>query len=174
MSPTELIAIIALVAYGIYRQTHIAEVTDHGRFKLAIIYGIVGICAGGFTAPHGLASTAVLVASIALSAVVGLTRGRLTRVWAAADGRIYRQGTAVTVGLFLALIVAKFGLGAYCYLDHVHASGGFGEIMMMMAVMVALQAELIKRRAAALRVVSTTPYGPEQNATSRYPQGSSR
>jgi hypothetical protein len=150
MSPVEILAIIGLVAYAIYKQTHIAEVKDGGRFKLAIIYAIVGVCVGGFAKPSGLASFTLLALSILLSLVVGLARGRLTHVWAAADGHVYRQGTVRTVGLFLGMIAVKCGMGAYAAITHIPASGGFGEIMVMMAVMVAVQAELIKRRAGLL------------------------
>jgi hypothetical protein len=158
MSTTEIVAIIALVAYAIYKQTHVAEVTNRGRFKMAIIYAIVGICVGGFVAPHSPAAAILLVASVALSLVVGVARGRLTRVWAETDGRIMRQGTTLTVGLFIAMIVVKFGMGAYASIAHIDQSGGFGEIMLMMAVMVAVQAEMIKNRAAAITVSRPAQY----------------
>lgn len=155
MSAIEIIAIIALVAYAIYKQTHVAEVTDGGRFKLAIIYAVVGVCVGGFVAPHGAAAVVLLVASVALSVGVGAARGHLTRVWAESDGRIMRQGTAVTVSLFLAMIVVKFAMGTYAYFAHIDQSGGFGEVMLMMAVMVAVQAEMIKNRAITLRAAAS-------------------
>jgi hypothetical protein len=48
------------------------------------------------------------------------------------------------------MVVAKFGLGTYAYFAHISDGGGFGEILIMIAVMVAFQAELIWRRACAL------------------------
>ena len=151
MSPLELIAILALVGYSVYKQTQVAEISAKGRFKMAIIYGIVGLCVGGFAAPHGAAAVAVLAISAILSVVVGLARGRLTKIWLQPDGRIFRQGTAVTVGLFLAMVAAKFLLGAVAYVDHVRDGGGFGEIMVMIAIMIAVQAEIVWRRAQALQ-----------------------
>ena len=123
--------------------------TGNDRFKLPITYAIVGIVIGGFAVPHGLGAVALLAAGIALSVVVGLLRGRLTRVWFT-DGRIYSRGTAVTIGLFLAMIVAKFGLGALAYLMHIDDGAGFGEILVMIAIMLAMQVEIVWRRGRAL------------------------
>ncbi len=48
---------------------------------------------------------------VILSFVVGILRGRLTRVWVEADRRVLRQGTRVTIALFVGLIATKFALG---------------------------------------------------------------
>ena len=150
MSTTEILIILAMVGYAVYKQTQVSEVRGHGRFKLAIIYAAIGVCVGGFVMPHTVTAVALLVLSIVLSAGVGLARGRLTRVWALADGRIMRQGTALTVALFLGLVLAKFGIGTYEYVAGVRDSAGFGEVMVMIAVMVAVQAEIVYRRAQAI------------------------
>jgi hypothetical protein len=74
-------------------------------------------------------------------------------VWAddtSGEPKVYSQGTALTIGLFLGMVVAKFGLGTYAYFAHISDDGGFGEILIMIAVMVAFQAALIWRRARAL------------------------
>jgi hypothetical protein len=151
MTPTEIVAIVALVGYAVYKQTQVAEVEDKGRFKMAIIYAIVGIAVGGFTVPRSETAVVLVVVSILLSVVVGVARGQLTRVWSEVDGRVMRQGTVLTVGLFLGMVAVKFGMGAYAYMHHIPGTGGFGEIMLMMAIMVAVQAELIRKRAAALK-----------------------
>ena len=54
MSATEILAILALVAWSVYRQTRTSQVTTKSRFKMAIIYTIVGLCVGGFDRPSGL------------------------------------------------------------------------------------------------------------------------
>jgi uncharacterized membrane protein YfcA len=153
VSVTEVLILVAMIGYAIYRQTQRHEVVGSSRYKLAIIYAIVGLAVGGFSRPDTAAEWGLLVASLALSIVVGLARGRLTRVWADdTDGehRVYSQGTALTVGLFLGMVAAKFGLGTYAYFAHISDDGGFGEILIMIAVMVAFQAELIWRRARVL------------------------
>ena len=97
------------------------------------------------------------------AAFFGLIRGRLTRVWAAADGHAYSQGTPLTIGLFFALVAAKFAIGTAAYFLRVSDDGGFGEILIMIAVMVAFQAELIWRRARALPPVTAGQDGVDAN-----------
>jgi small basic protein len=155
MSPTELIIILALVAYAVYRQTRKHELTGGSRFKLAIIYGVIGLVIGGITVPHGALAVLLLAASVALSLVVGAVRGRYTRIWREGD-TLFAQGTTFTVVLFLLMIAAKFGLGAVAYFAHVTADGGLGEIMVLIAIMVAVQAEYVWRRAQALLPATAT------------------
>lgn len=150
MTPTEIIAILALVGYAIYRQTQVSEVRAAGRFKLAMIYGIVGLCVGGFNLPSGAAGLAMAAGSLLLSIVIGLWRGQLTRLWVEPNGQIMKQGTAITVGLFLGMIVVKFAMGTWAYFAHIDDGEGFGAVLIMIAVMVAVQAELVWRRAQRL------------------------
>jgi hypothetical protein len=158
MNAYDAIALLALVGYAIYRQTQVSEVRAKSRFKLALIYGIVGICVGGLNLPSWAAGVGLLAFGIALSVVIGLMRGRLTRIWQEADGRVLKQGTAVTVALFIAMIVIKFGTGVWAYFAHIDDGEGFGEIMVMVAIMIAVQAELVWRRAQALVAsTGTTP-----------------
>ena len=165
MSSTEILILLALTSYAIFQQTRRHQVIGNQRFKLAIIYGIVGLVVGGMNLPKNAAAVALLALSIALSVGVGLLRGRLTKVWAGADGAAYSQGTPLTIGLFLGLVAAKFVIGTTAYFLHISNDGGFGEILIMIAIMVAFQAELIWRRARALTPVS--PSGDRQDALDR-------
>lgn len=150
MSPLEVIAILALSAWAIYKQTVVAEVsTTLARFKMAGIYAAVGLAIGGFNQPSGADGWTMIAVGLSLSFVVGVLRGRFTRVWTA-DGKVWRQGTALTVGLFVALIAVKFGLGTLAYFWHVNDGAGFGEVLVMIAIMLAVQSELVHRRALAL------------------------
>jgi hypothetical protein len=149
MTITELFIILALVGYAIYQQTKRHEVHGSTRFKLAIIYGAVGLLVGGMHLPKTGLAVLFLVVSIVLSLVVGQIRGRLTRLWREGD-TVFSQGTAVTVGIFLALIASKFALGTVAYFMHVSDDGGIGEVMLMIGLMMAVQAELIWRRAQRL------------------------
>jgi len=149
MSPTELLIILAMTGYAVYQQTRRHELNGAKRFKLAIIYIVVGLCVGGMHLPNSPLAVLFLGLSIALSLVVGLVRGRLTTLWVE-DGRMYSQGTALTVGLFLGMIAVKFGLGTIAYFAHVNESGGIGEILLMVGVMVAVQAQMIWNRAQRL------------------------
>ena len=149
MPPIEIIALLALAGYAVYRQTRQQEVIGDTRFKLAIIYAIVGLLAGGFSRPDGLTEVLLLGGGLMLSALVGLARGRWTRLWTQ-DGRVHSQGTPLTIGLFLGLIAAKFAIGTVCYVLHISDDGGFGEILVMIAVMIAFQAEIVWRRARTM------------------------
>jgi hypothetical protein len=149
MNTTELVALLALTGFAIYKQTQTSQVTDRGRFKMAITYAVIGIAVGGFALPTGALAWALLALSFGLSAVVGLYRGRLTPMWVE-GGHVWRKGNALTVSLFLALVAVKFGLGTVAYLTHVHDGAGFGEVLVMIAIMIAVQAEIVRGRAAAL------------------------
>ena len=149
MSPIEILALLALVGYAIYRQTRQNEVVGGSRYKLAIIYAIVGVIIGGFSLPHSAAEVLVLGIGLALSVVVGLARGRLTHLWAE-DGKVYSKGTPLTIGLFVGLVAVKFAIGTACYFLKISDDGGFGEVLVMIAIMIAFQAEIVWRRAQAL------------------------
>ena len=151
MSAVEVLAILALTGWAIYRQSVVAEVSPGlDRFKMALIYAGVGLVVGGFDTPTGPAGWALIVTGLTLSLIVGLLRGRLTRVWADSNGRLWRRGTPTTVGLFVGLIAAKFVLGTLAYLWHVDDGAGFGEVLIMIAVMIAVQAQIIHLRAGRL------------------------
>lgn len=166
MSPYEIVAILALTAWAVYRQTVVSAVSfSYARFKMAGIYAAVGLLVGGSDTPSGWVGWAMIVTGLALSFLVGWIRGRLTRMWVA-DGTVWRQGTALTVGLFLGLIAAKFALGTLAYVWQIDDGAGFGEVLVMIAVMIAVQAEIIHRRALPLRP-STTGSTEQTTSTAR-------
>lgn len=150
MTPGELLVVAAMVGYAIYRQSQDHVLVGSQRFKLAVIYGVVGLVVGGFNIPPGPLSWTLLAVSIALSVVVGTTRGRLQRVWRDERGEAHTQGTAVTIGLFLGMVAVKVGLGVLAYAVGASDDGGFGEVLIMIAVMVAVQAEIVWRRAQSI------------------------
>ena len=154
MNPFEIVAIVAIAAYAVFRQSRRHEVVGATRFKMAIIYVVVGLAFGGFHLPSTSSAITGAVVGLGLSAVIGVVRGRYTRVWPD-GGRVYAQGTALTIGLFLALFVVKFAFGTVDYLSHGGGAGndnggGFGSILVMVAIMVAMQAEIVWRRAKPL------------------------
>lgn len=150
MSPLEIAAILALSAWAIYKQTIVSEVVfTNARFKMALIYAVAGIAVGGFDTPAGWAGWAMILTGLALSFVVGLVRGRYTKLWVA-DGKVWRQGTALTVSLFVGLITVKFALGTLAYFWGVDDGAGFGEVLVMIAIMIAVQAQIIHGRARRL------------------------
>jgi len=150
MTDSQILILLALTLFAVYRQSVRHEVVGRTRFKLAIIYAVVGVVAGGFYLPPEALSWLTLGLSILASVVVGVVRGRLTRLYLEPDGRLYSQGTALTISLFLLLVIGKFSFGAWQYVHHAHPHGGFGEVLLMIAAMVAMQAQIVWRRAQAL------------------------
>jgi hypothetical protein len=59
--------------------------------------------------------------------------------------------------LFLGLVAAKFAIGTAAYFLHISDDGGFGEILIMIAIMVAFQAQLIWQRAQSLSPATSGP-----------------
>lgn len=149
MSISEILILVAMMSYAIYMQTKRHEVVGDTRFKLAIIYGIIGLAMGGLSLPDQPFEIGFLVVGLLLSIGVGLIRGKYTRVWAQ-DGRVYSQGTAFTISLFLLLVLTKFAMGTAAYFLGLSDGGGFGEILLMIALMVAFQAQIIWNRGQAL------------------------
>jgi hypothetical protein len=161
MTPGQILILAALCIFAVYRQSRRSEVNGASRFKLALIYAAIGIVAGGFHAPSGASSWAFVLCSFALSAVIGVARGKLSRVWVESDGTTWSQGTVLTISLFVLLVGSKFALGALEYIEHAgKTAGGFGEVMLVVALMVAVQSEIIWRRArAAAGSLAATPRG---------------
>jgi hypothetical protein len=53
--------------------------------------------------------------------------------------------------MFVALVASKFVLGTVAYFTGINDGAGFGEIMVMIAIMIAFQALIMSRRAQELR-----------------------
>jgi hypothetical protein len=93
MSPFDLLIVLALVGYAVYRQTRRHEIEPRSRFTLTIIYAVIGIAVGGFAAPTSAAAMALLGTSLLLSVAVGALRARYTRVWLEGTSA-WTQGTS--------------------------------------------------------------------------------
>lgn len=146
MTATQILMLIALTCWSVYKQTIRTEVNGKGRFKMAKIYGIIGLVVGGFYLPADVIAWATVVVSVGASAVVGVMRGNLTRL-TVEDGKVFSQGSALTIGLFLGLVAFKFLLGTWLYFNHPQPHNGFGEILVLIAIMVAVQAQIVWLRA---------------------------
>lgn len=157
MGTLDIVIILAMVGYSVYRQTKQYEIVGNGRFKMALIYAVIGIVTG-VTLPHTVGAISLVVIGLALSAVVGIARGRMTTVWRDnVSGRVYARGTKVTIALFLGLVTAKFAMGVFAYFAHITDDGSFGEILVMIALMIAMQAEIVWQRGRALGARVSAP-----------------
>ncbi|MDA3133912.1 DUF1453 family protein [Atlantibacter subterranea] len=153
MTATQILMLIALTCWSVYKQTIRTEVNGKGRFKMAKIYGIVGLVVGGFYLPTDAIAWATVVLSVGASALVGVMRGNLTRL-SVEDGKVFSQGNALTIGLFVGLVAFKFMLGIWLYFNHPQPHNGFGEILVLIAIMVAVQAQIVWLRAQKVVAIS--------------------
>ncbi|MGI9822803.1 hypothetical protein [Agromyces sp. Marseille-Q5079] len=152
MQPIELILLLVMVVYAVFRQTRAGVAGGPRRFRLAFIYaglGLASLLVGGWDPPEGI-GWAFLIGGVVLSVVVGVLRGRHTRVWIAADGTRMRRGTWLTVTLFVTVIAVKVALGAIAGLAGIADGASFAEVLLIVAIMIAVQAEIVHRRALVL------------------------
>lgn len=151
----ESVVVIALMAFSVYKQTQRSEVKrGMGVFLIAIVYAAIGAVTGGLAVPTGAAAWLLLGSGAVLSLIVGLARGYLTRVWIDADGHRMSQGTALTVGLFIALVASKVGLTVFAGYHGYQSASGFGQVLVVVAVMIAVQEYVARRRAFTLQPAS--------------------
>jgi hypothetical protein len=156
LSSFEIVAILALTAYSLYKQSHRRILNPAKRFLLPLIYVAVGLAVGGFVMPSTVLAWTLLIAGLLLSIVTGVVRGLKTRVWIEGDDR-YAQGTALTIGLFLGMVAIKWVFGAIGVIGHDGAPDGFGEIIFSIGLMMVVQAEIVHRRARALVPAAVAP-----------------
>lgn len=157
--PVQALAILAMVLFALYRQTRQAPVT-HGlsSYKIPIIYAVAGYVSmpsQGWTPPQGI-GWAFLIGGIALGGLVGLIRGLATKVWVDPDGIWMRQGTWVTVILFLGLVATKTALGFLAGFSGIHDGASFGEVLVVIAVMAAAQVWIISTRQLRLQNIRSS------------------
>ncbi|MFS0911198.1 hypothetical protein AB3M89_05360 [Microbacterium sp. 179-I 3D2 NHS] len=153
MNAVQLVFLAGMVGFAIYRQTRVGPAGGPGRFTMALLYGAIGLMSvalTGWVLPGDSRGWLVLATGIALSAVVGVARGLLTRVWTDENGRALRQGTWLTVSLFVAMILAKIAITVFAQLSGIPTGSSFAQVLLIVAVMIAVQAEIVHRRAQRL------------------------
>ncbi|OWF76970.1 hypothetical protein B4900_17750 [Yersinia rohdei] len=152
MTPVQILIILALTLFALYRQSISHEVSlGPARFKWVWIYGVVGLLVGGTYMPTTITSWSVLGSGVLFSIIIGMLQGRLIEIWQESDGRIFCKGTPLTMTLFLFLIGSKWIIGTLQYLyNQPTEQGGFGEILIMIAVMAAFEVEIVRRRIRVL------------------------
>lgn len=155
MPLSQALALVALVTFAIYRQTCTAPVIGASRFNISVIYVALaglGVASWGWSPPQGI-GWAFLLAGFALSAAAGTARGLLTHLWLSPVGQVMRRGTWVTVGLFFVMLTIKVAMGAYARVHQIADGADIGEILIVVAIMSAVQAEIVFRRAQVLAEV---------------------
>ena len=71
------------------------------------------------------------------------------------SGRVMSRGSVLTVGLFVALLVIKIGIGVLAYMYGINDGSSFPQVMVIVAIMIAVQSVIVRRRADALRAATS-------------------
>jgi hypothetical protein len=110
-NPAVILIGIALIVFLIGRQ-FVAQPVNEGRLWLVpLALTVYGVYLISQTPPGGLLEIALLMVNVVVAGVLGVARGMSMRVWRDAAGRLLQQGTLVTFGLWLVLLVVRVGLG---------------------------------------------------------------
>jgi hypothetical protein len=144
------VIILAVAALVVFRQFQ-ARTVRPGPL-VAIPLALVGLgCQSLLTQPpSGGRTISFLAANIVISVALGAWRGRTERIWRTADGATWRQGTAVTMALWIVSIAARVVTIPVGHAFGAHAVAG-SEIELMLGLSLAAQHLVIANRAGPLR-----------------------
>ncbi len=114
---------------------------------LAFVFGVASVVKYH---PLGATTIALTAASLVVAAGFGAARARTVRVWREPEGRALRQGTVVTTVLWLVSLAVHIGMDRW--IDHTTEVGllGASTLYLYLAVTLAVQSLLVRRRAAAI------------------------
>ena len=151
----DVLLIAAAVVWILARQVQVGRVKPRLLWLVPLLLAFFGIRSLPSSTWHVPADLGLLAVSAVISIGLGIWRGQTIRVWRDADGTWWRQGSALTLVLWGALIVARgliYGVGV---------AVGHREATNLGAILVVAGAELRRakrrhraadeRRAAALR-----------------------
>ena len=155
----DVLLIAAAVVWILARQVQVGRVKLRLLWLTPLLLAFFGIRSLPASTWHVTADLALLAISAAVSIGLGVWRGQTIRVWRDADGTWWRQGSALTLVLWGALIVAR-GLiyGAGVAVGHREATN-LGAILVVLALSFAAQ-----NAVTALRMNAGQPLGGDQPA----------
>ena len=153
----DVLLIAAAVVWILARQVQVARVKLRLLWLTPLLLAFFGIRSLPSSTWHVPADLALLAVSAVISIGLGIWRGQTIRVWRDADGTWWRQGSALTLVLWGALIVAR-GLiyGAGVAVGHREATN-LGAILVVLALSFAAQ-----NAVTALRMNAGQPLGGGQ------------
>lgn len=145
-----IVAGLAVLAWLLWRQRQKRLVREDRRPVVLLILLVLGILQ--LSTYLGSASTsalviALLVGSLVLAAGFGVVRALSVRLWRQ-DGQLWRQGTWLTVGLWVVAIGVHIGLDAL--FDGPAKGLGAASILLYLAVSLGVQRLVVQSRASRL------------------------
>ncbi|MET9416342.1 hypothetical protein ABZY03_19580 [Streptomyces klenkii] len=156
MNNASIVIGIAIVALVIRRQLRTRPVHGKDGPVLLGILGVLGVLALVFGVasvvkehPLGGFTIALVAASFVVAAGFGVARARTVTVWRAPEGQLLRKGAPATTVLWLVSVAVHIGLDAW--IDHTTGTGllGASTLYLYLAVTLAVQDLLVRRRAAS-------------------------
>ena len=146
---------IGLIVVGLLlvRQLQPRPAKETSSIRLVLILaaaGIVEITTTAGTRHLTTAAVAWLTVSLMAGAGLGAIRAATVRIWRDQDGSASRQGTILTAALWLISLAAHLALDTI--IDHASriAALGTSSILLYLAVTLAVQREIVRRRTAPL------------------------
>ncbi|MFC8732946.1 hypothetical protein ACFT5B_10840 [Luteimicrobium sp. NPDC057192] len=145
---------LLVLAWVLSRQVQKRPVTP-SSFRVPVILAAVGPyetasfvrdAAPSSGVPVGV--VALLVLGVVVGGALAAVRGYQMRVWRDTDGTVVRQGTALTVLLWLVAIAAHLGIDVA--IDHVsHPLAGLGSVSLVLylGVVLGIQGLVVQHRA---------------------------
>jgi hypothetical protein len=166
----DVLLIAAAVVWILARQVQVSPVRPRLLWLVPLLLAFFGIRSLPSSTWHVPADLALLAVSAVISIGLGLWRGQTIRVWRDADGTWWRQGSALTLVLWGALIVAR-GLiyGAGVAVHHREATN-LGAILVVLALSFAAQNAVTALRMTAPPLSSDQPAGPAARDTAILPR----
>jgi hypothetical protein len=146
---------VAALAWLLYRQVQRRPIgrgrASGRRGQVAVILLLIGaVQFVSFTRNHHLDGTsiAILCFSFLIGASLGVARGFTVRLWVE-DRQLYRQGTAITVALWL--VAVGLHLGSDRLIAHEGGPSGAGSASMLLYLALALtiQTRVLRHRVHA-------------------------
>jgi drug/metabolite transporter (DMT)-like permease len=155
--------VIGLVVLGwlLYRQVQVRELRHDRGYVFPMVICVAGIAQIiGYDREHPLAGTgiALLALSFVAAAAFAMLRARTVRVWLE-DGRLLRQGTAVTIALWLVAIGIHLG-GDHLIAPHDADRLGSVSLLLYLGVSLAIQRFALGERARRLLTAGAWPEEP--------------
>lgn len=145
---------VLVLAWVLYRQRSLRRVPLRVGAQLPIFLGAIGLIEFvDYTDTHSVRASALGVALASVMVGAGLSgalRAYTVRLWGGPGGRVLRQGTWLTMGLWLVSIAAHFG--AFSLVDALHGSSGIGpaSLLLYLAVSIGVQNAVVRQRARRL------------------------
>lgn len=151
-SVASIVVGVLVLGFVVFRQLRKRPVREDGRPTLLLVLGVLGVVdLVQFLDAHPVHATgiATLAASLVLAAGFGVARAYTVRLWRE-NGTLYRQGTVITLVLWLVGIAVHFGADAL--IDGSGAAKGLASaaLVLYIAVTFGVQWTAVRSRARAM------------------------